>query len=142
MSGLPLPVELVESYFMGVRADSSRHEAQFTFRLRSGDEVHLLARGVEKLLVNELLEQNIVHEVRVSGTETPPHNVDELLAAFLFPWEAESEEALNPAQLAELDASKTAVRDGRKILLEIEAVFGATVLLLAESVEWLDPFAD
>ena len=83
-----------------------------------------------------------MHELRVSGTETPPNDVDELLAAFLFPWEAESERTLNPAQVAELDACKAAVRDGRRILLEIEAVFGATVLLLAESVEWLDPFPD
>jgi hypothetical protein len=72
MSGLPLPLELVESYFVGVRADWTRREVQLTFRLRAGaHEVRLLARGVEKLLVNELMEQNMVPEVRVSGTETP-----------------------------------------------------------------------
>jgi hypothetical protein len=140
MSGLPLPVELVESYLMGVRADWSRREVQLTFRLRTGEhEVRLLARGVERLLVNELMEQNMVHEVRVSGSETAPDNAEELLTGFLFPWEAGSEVALNAAQLAKLHACTEAVRDGRKILLELEAVIGATVLLLAESVEWLAP---
>ncbi len=140
MSGLPLPVELVESYFVGVWADWSRREVQLTFRLRTEHEVRLLARGVERLVVNELIEQNIVHEVRVSGSETAPDNAEELLAGLLFPWEAGSEVALNAAQLAKLHACTEALRDGRKILLEIEAVIGATVLLLAESVEWLDPF--
>ena len=142
MSGLLLPVELVESYFVGVRADSSRREVQLTFRLREGDEVRLFARGVESLLVNELLEQNIVHEVRVSGSEPAPDDVEELLAGLLFPQMAESSEGLNAAQRAKLDACTAAVRDGCKVVLEMEAVIGATVLLLAESVEWLDPFPD
>jgi hypothetical protein len=137
MGGLPLPVELVESYFVGVRVDRSRREVQLTFRLRSEYEIRLLARGVEKLLVNELLEQNIVHEVRVSGSETAPDDIEELLAEWLLP---SGPDALDDARLVELEACTAAVHDGRKILLEIEAVYGATVLLLAESVEWLDPF--
>jgi hypothetical protein len=64
----------------------------------------------------------------------PPDNAEDLLAGLLLPWEAGSEVALDAAQLAELHACTEAVRDGRKVLLEIEAVFGATVLLLAESV--------
>ena len=50
--------------------------------------------------------------------------------------------ASNAAQRAKLDACTAAVRDGCKVVLEMEAVIGATVLLLAESVEWLDPFPD
>ena len=49
MSGLLLPSrDIVESYFVGVRADSSRREVQLTFRLREGDQVRLFARGVER----------------------------------------------------------------------------------------------
>lgn len=139
MSAAPVPPEVVESYLLSARADPSRREVIFMFRPPEGEyEFGLRAGGVEYLLMNEFLHQNIVHEIRVSGRHSNPRDVRDLLAGLLFDKEHASE-VIEPTFLTRLEDCTVAVLEERRILLEIEPVYGASVLLLAESVEWLEP---
>lgn len=138
MFAAPAP-GLMESHLLSVRADPRRREVVFTFRSpQSEHEFSLRAGGVEYLLMNEFLQQNIVHEVRVSGRESDQPGVRDLLAALLFD-KQDASEVVEPTFLSRLEECTGAVLEERRTLLEIEPVYGASVLLLAESVEWLEP---
>ena len=138
MFAAPAP-GLMESHLLSVRADPRRREVIFTFRRPQGEhEFSLRAGGVEYLLMNEFLRQNIVHEVRVSGRESDQPGVRNLLAALLFD-KQDASEVVEPTFLTHLEECTVAVLEERRTLLEIEPVYGASVLLLAESVEWLEP---
>jgi hypothetical protein len=139
MSAAPAPPEVMESFLLSVRADPRRREVIFTFRPpKGGPEFGLRAGGVEYLVMNEFLQQNIVHEVRVSGRHSDLPGVRDLLAGLLFD-KKDASEVVEPTFLTRLEDCTVAVVEERRILLEIEPVYGATVLLLAESVEWLEP---
>jgi hypothetical protein len=138
MFAAPAP-GLMESHLLGVRADWRRREVICTFRPPAGeDEFSLRAGGVEYLLMNEFLQENIVHKVRVSGRESDRPGVRDLLAALLFD-KQDASEIVEPTFLTRLEECTVAVLEERRTLLEIEPVYGASVLLLAESVEWLEP---
>jgi hypothetical protein len=87
--------------------------------------------------MNEFSHQNIVHDVRILGVASESQRVRDLLASLLFDKEGASD-VVEPTFQAKLEECATAVLGGRKVLLEIEPVYGASVLLLAGSIEWLE----
>lgn len=122
--------------------DPRLHEVSLTFRAPAGEgEFGLRALAVEYLLINEFLDQNIVHELRILGKDSDPQDVRDLLTVLLFD-QTHASEGLEPTAVARLDAYTAAVVEEQKVLLEIEPVYGVSVLLLAGSVEWLDLKAD
>lgn len=138
MSRSPEPSDVIESYLLGVLTDPPRQEVSFMFRSPGGEhEFSLRARGVEDMLIDDFLHQNIVHEVRILGKDSNPQDVRDLLAYLLF-GRAAASEVVEPTFLVKLDESTVAVLEERKVLLEVEPVYGASVLLLAGSVEWLE----
>ena len=138
MFAAPAPAEVMESYLLSAGADPRRREVIFMFRRPEGEhEFGLRACGVEYMLMNEFLHQNIVHEIRVSGRHSDPPDVRDLLAGLLFD-KKDASEVIEPTFLTRLEDCTVAVLEERRILLEIEPVYGASVLLLADSVEWLE----
>lgn len=138
MSALPAPPDVVESYLLALMADPRNHEVSLKFRARARErEFGLRACGVDELLVNEFLHQNIVDEVRILGPGSEPRDVRDLLAFLLFQKQTASE-IVQPALLAKLDECTRAVLEERRVLLEVLPVYGASVLLLAQSIEWLE----
>lgn len=132
------PTDVVEAYLLGVVADPERREASFIFRTPSGErQFGLCAHQVDELSVIHFRRQNIVHDVHVLGAASDPQRVRDLLAALLDGKDAASD-VVEPTFQARLDECATAVLGGRKVLLEIEAVYGASVLLLAGSIEWIE----
>jgi hypothetical protein len=74
MSGSVRPSDVVESLLLGAVADPRRREVLFTFQTPAGErEFGLRATGVDHLLMNAFMHQNIVHEVRVLGRESGSH---------------------------------------------------------------------
>ena len=132
------PTDVVESYLLGVVADPDTRQASFTFRTPSGErQFSLCAYDVENLLMNEFSHQNIVHDVHILGPASDSQRVRDLLATLLFDKEGASD-VIEATFQVKLEECATAVLDGRKVLLEIEPVYGASVLLLGRSIEWLD----
>ena len=137
MSRPPSPDDVIEAYLLGVLTDPPRHEVAFTFRAPVGEsEFGLRARGVEYLLVSEFLSQNIVHELRIHGSASAPTNVSDLLTLLMFD-QAHVDAGLEPGLFAELNEQTASVMQERKVLLEIEPVYGASVLMLSGSIEWI-----
>src|SRR5688572_13092164 len=131
MSPSITPADVVESYLLGVLADPGRHQATFIFRTPRGErEFSLCAHAVEHLLMTEFTHQNIVHGVYVLGPASDTERVRDLLAILLFNKESASA-VTEPSFQTKLEECTTAVLKGRKVLLEIEPVYGASVLLLA-----------
>lgn len=138
MSRSTTPTDVVESYLLGVVADPDSHQVSFTFRTPHGErEFSLCAYGVDHLTMNEFSHQNIVHDVYMLGAASDSQRVRDLLANLLFD-RAGAADVVEPTFQVKLEECATAVLSGRKVLLEIEPVYGASVLLLAGSIEWLD----
>jgi hypothetical protein len=139
MSGLHVPPQIVESFLLAVQTDPDSREVILTFRAPAADHAfRLRARGVESLLINEFLEQNIVHELRIAGEGSQPQDLRDALTT-IFVDQAPTSEGISPTLRAQLDEHAAAIVAGRKVLLEVEPVYGASVLLIAEGVEWIDP---
>ena len=127
----------MESYLLGIRADPSSREVALDFRSPSGDHAFgLRAFEVEALDLNNFAHQNIVFEVRVIGREgSDPQVVRDLLAGVLFGMVAASE-VVAATQVAILHDRATGVLEGRQVLVELEPVYGASLVMLAGSLEW------
>jgi hypothetical protein len=136
MDSRGVPSDIVESTLLAVLADPLQHLAVLTFRMKER-EFRLRAEGVKHMLVNEFLQQNIVDRVHILNRDSDRLNVRNLIATLLFDCEHASEVS-DPQSITQLDDDATAVIEGRKILLEVAPVYGASVLLLATSLEWLD----
>jgi hypothetical protein len=63
--------------------------------------------------------------------------VKDSLARLLFDCD-HAAEVSDAEFISKLNECATAVIEGRKMVLEIEPVYGASALLLATSIEWLD----
>ena len=127
----------MESYLLGIRADPLSREVSLDFRSPRGDHAFgLCAYEVEALDLNNFAHQNIVFEVRVTGGEScDPQIVRDLLAGVLFGVAAASE-VVAATQVVKLDDRTTGVLEGRQVLVELEPVYGASLVLLAGSLEW------
>jgi len=89
------------------------------------------------LLVQAFLRQNVVDEVRTWDHDSDSGKLGDLLAALLFDRESAAE-ITEPGLVARLEDSVDAILGGGRVLLEVTPALGASVLLLAASVEWCD----
>jgi hypothetical protein len=131
----PASEEVMESYLLGIRADPLSHEVALEFRSPGGNTFALHAYDVEALELNDFAHQNIVFEVRVIDGRADPQVVRDLLAVALFKVAAASE-VVADTQIRTLDERTNRVLEGRQVLMELEPVFGASLVLLAGSLEW------
>ena len=122
MSRLPAPHDAIDAYLLGVLTDPPRHEVAFTFRAPVGEsEFGLRARGVEYLLINEFLSQNIVHELRIHGRASAPTTVSDLLTLLMFD-QAHVDAGLEPGLFADLNEQTASVMQEQKILLSTDPI--------------------
>jgi hypothetical protein len=134
--GQSVPADVTEAYLLGVSTEPTRREVTLTFRDPGGRrEFRLVAAQVEYMVIDEFLHQNIVHEVRLFGSGTERRVVQDLLASLYY--NKDSADVVEDGLQSRLEESTRFVLDGRRALLEIEPVYGARVLLLAESIEWV-----
>jgi hypothetical protein len=128
------PSEIIESHLLGITSDPIARQAVFQFRTADGlRNFTLTARDVDELSVNEFLKQNVVHHVRILGAASDLGEINDLLAALLFD-KSHAAEVTDSTFLAELENRTGNVVHGERILVEIEPVYGASVLVLAGSV--------
>ena len=96
----------------------------------------LRAYEVEALDPNNFAHRNSVFEVRVTGGgSSDPQIVRGLLAGVLF-GVATASEVVAATQVVTLEDRTTGVLEGRQVLVELEPVYGASLVLLAGSLEW------
>ena len=136
MNASQVPGDIVESMLLAIITDPAVHQVVMRFRLQE-HEFGLRADGVDHMQVNEFLQQNIVDEVRLFGRDSDLSVVRDLLATLLFDCER-ADEVIEPGLISKLESAAQAIIEGQKVFFELVPVYGASILLLASSIEWLD----
>jgi hypothetical protein len=123
---------LTESRLLGVSTSSGERSASFSLRTTDGVLVTLKAIELERMLVSEMREQNIIDEViEWTGKRIDPS----VLASLFFLLANTDEQNCNPVLAETVRETYAKVSRGELILLEISAVYGAQVLALCQTVE-------
>ena len=118
-------MEFIESRLLGVQIDKTGHEALLSIIDTSGIQFTLKLYGVERLLVNELRQQNVIEEMThwtKGGSEA------DLREAAFYLMTGGVEKDCGP-QLAMVASSVVdRVVRGELEMMEITAIFGAQIL--------------
>jgi len=120
----------VEAHFLGVDISEALRTVKLTFREPSGRYFFLSAFGLHRLLISEYRETNIVDRLNFWDSSAAPENYRNALCSLVsgdHDWQRN-----NWIQVIEMETK--AVRYGTRIFIEIEAVYGAQVLMLAKSI--------
>jgi hypothetical protein len=125
-------MNFVESKLCGIHIDDSAHGVELSLAEAGGRRFTLKLRGVDKLLVNELRQQNTIQDV-VHWTSERSHT-GLRQAAFALYVDAE-EAACSPAQVAVVLKVVERVQRGGLEMMEISAVYGAQMLASFESMD-------
>jgi len=126
---------LVEATVDAVHVDLANKEVRIvvTCAWESKDRMQIVATGVDDFVVNEMRLSNIVDRVnRFDAME----NADEgaKVARRLYFLMRGTEPSLSDLEWPALLEKLARIKDGALSLLEIEPVYGATVLVLAEDI--------
>jgi len=128
-------MDFIESRLLGIQVDESGREAVLTFVDKAGSHFSLELHGLERLLVSELRQQNVVEEVIhwTKGVAT-----SELRQAAFALMAGVSEEVCDPTMARVVHDTLDRVARGESELLEITAIFGAQILALFASMTLRD----
>lgn len=124
-------MEFIESRLTGVRIDKTGREASLSITQRNGSELTLNLHGVEKLLINELRQQNIIEEVTHWTNEIPKNKLREA-ASYLVTGGICKDEGSE--LMIAVDQLVHKVVNGEIEMLEITAIFGAQILASFASI--------
>lgn len=129
-----VPQDIEESWLSGVETDAQRKDALLNFS-KGGRRWQMSASGVQRILIEEFLEQNVVEEIVLFDTNSKAEAYPDLLAQLLFRRETASELA-EPEFKTVHDATMRQIQAGELLLLQVRPVYGASVLVLAEDIRW------
>jgi hypothetical protein len=118
-------MKLMESRLLAIRIDDSGHEVVLSFIDTQGVRFSLQLHGVERLLVNEMRQQNVVEELIHWKRGVHLDAVRE--AAFALTTSASETDCTAQMAAVALEVADRVVR-GELEMLEISAIFGAQVL--------------
>jgi hypothetical protein len=122
----------VEAQLIGISISESTELIEFKLRDVEGAEFSLLATGVSRFLANEMRERNIVDRINIWSSENwsdaARAELTQLLIGSQTPVDREK---MSPIVSAEIEA----IARGSRLLVEIEPVYGVSVLVLCERLE-------
>ena len=124
---------LVEATIDAISVDSANKEVRIevTCAWEGKDRKQIVATGVDDFVVNEMRLSNIVDRVnRFTADDIKDEGAE--VASRLFFLMRGKELSLSDLEWPALQEKLVRIRDGALGLLEIEPVYGATVLVLAE----------
>ncbi len=122
----------VEGFITGIVVEHPDKIVSIFLLYRNQCNFVLKAEGVEKFVANEMREQNIIDRINVWDKQSDESSFRPILAALIS---GQSEyDKLNEAFLPLIDLQVNTIRNEGKILIEIEPVYGASVMLLARKI--------
>lgn len=95
----------------------------------------LMAKGVDRLVATEFRERNIVDRVTLWNSSS---EVDEYRDSLSILVSGSSDVPQGAAWQTLIDKEVASIKQEEKILLEVEAVYGVSILLLAKEVGLID----
>jgi hypothetical protein len=118
-------MSFVESRLLGIQVDETGCEAVLSFVNTKGEKFALQLHGVERLLANEVRQQNVVEELTHWKRGDPVEGLREAVFALMT---GSAEKDCSPQLGVVACAVVDRVVRGELEMLEISAVFGAQVL--------------
>jgi len=115
----------MESRFLGFEISKSGKNASFKIRLTDSNIVSINIYGIEKLIINEVREQNIIEEISFWPGNS---DRDALRAAAFWLFGNSPEEDCVEAIKSNVQASIDRIVNGDLMLMDGVAIYGAEVL--------------
>lgn len=127
---------LIEATIDAIRVDSAKKEirVEVTCMWQGEKRTQIVATGVDDFVVNEMRLSNIIDRVTrfgTSGTTEEESKTAKRLFFMMRGREPDSNDLKWPVLIEKL----ARIRDGTLGLMEIEPVYGATVIVLAQSFQ-------
>ena len=122
--------EFIESHLTSIRCYEREKRVEFAFALPSGTECLLTVDGVDRMLVHEMCEQNIVESVEVYDSTSNKDDMRWAVEMLTTPGGQVDSIAFEPVIRSVINR----IAMGQQVLLTITPVYGATVLALATQV--------
>lgn len=130
--------ELVESTIESIHTDSKNKRVyiQLTCVWEGGGRRRLSAVGVDDFFANEMRLSNVVEQVKIFDSTCNEVSDAELADRLFFLMRGKE---LTPPDLewSQLLNKMSRIRSGELVLLEVEPIYGVSVLILAEEV-WIE----
>lgn len=123
--------EFVESHLTGIAIEDSRRFVRIYLRGVDHRRSVLTISGVDRLIVNEMRERNIVESIRCWNQFGSDMEGSELLTFLITGRQTDDGDT---AFAAVVETARESIRRGEKVLLEISPVYGAQVIALATDV--------
>jgi hypothetical protein len=125
---------LVEATIDAIRVDSANKEVRIEVTCAWDGKLReqVVATGVDDFVVNEMRPSNIIDRVSRFNADNISDKGDELARRLFFLMRGK-EASPSDVGWPPLQEKLGRIRDGALELLEVEPVYGATVLVLAES---------
>jgi hypothetical protein len=120
----------VEAHFLGIELSESTKAVKLVFREPNGRRFFLAGFHLHRLLVSEFRETNIVDHLNLWDSTADADTYRDALCGLV----SGQDDPQNADWKQLFDAETKSIRDGTKVFASIEAVYGAQILMLAESI--------
>ncbi len=132
----------VESTITAIKLDhaDSRMEIEVKAPWGRQEQLRIVALGIDRLLMHEVRLYNIIERVNIFDANDFSDHRSEVAGRLFFlmrgrdPIDPEQEWPL-------LDEALSLLRSQKRVLMEIESVYGASILVLAKDIQ-VEPVAD
>ncbi|WP_146749257.1 hypothetical protein [Paracidovorax anthurii] len=118
-------VSFIESRLVGVGLNKNGKELTLFITLKGGTDVAIEMHNVDKLLINEFRQSNIIDEVNHWTHESC---TDELRQAVFYLTTGRSEDECDCKMLSVATNALECINRGEMEIMEITAIFGAQIL--------------
>lgn len=124
-------INFVEARITAISVKEETKSLEIFFKAQDSSVFVLVAHEIDRLLISEFREQNIVDRVHVWDSTSLLRDYRSSLVELLF---GSSEIVMSPelGQLVQLAIDE--IQSGAKVLFEIEPLYGAAVNLLAKKI--------
>lgn len=121
--------QFVEAHLLGIELSESPKAVKLVFREPNGRRFSLKGLHLHRFLVLELRETNIVDRLNLWDCTDNIENYRDALS-----WLVSGQDDPQNADWKQLiETEIKSIRDGNKVFVNIEAVYGAQILMLAEN---------
>lgn len=121
----------VEAHLTGILLEEKSKQICVSLLLLDGKRATLRADCVDRCVANEFRERNIIDRVSLWDKNSSSEDFYKPLAGLLS---GKSEIPVDDAFLPVINCEIEAIKTGQKVLIEIEAIYGASIVMLAERI--------
>ena len=123
--------DCVEAHITGIAVLEESKTINISFSGQAKQRFMLIAEGVDRFVASEFRERNIAERVELWDSMSEPDDYRESLSALIS---GEDEYPASATWRPLIESEVASIQRGEKVFVSIEAVYGASVGLLAKKV--------